>query len=152
MILDDIVADKIPEVEKRKRELPLEELKKQLQEQSPPLDFISALKGDRIKLIAEVKKASPSKGVIREDFNPVDIARTYAGNGAAAISVLTDEKYFMGSLDYLSDIRRGLTHRYPCSGRILYWTSTRYTKPGLPGQTQSCLSSPSSSQKNYQNY
>src|SRR4030042_1732495 len=113
MIRDDIVADKIPEVEKRKRELPLEELKKQIQEQAPPLDFASVLKGDRIKLIAEVKKASPSKGVIREDFNPVDIARTYACNGAAAISVLTDEKYFMGSLDYLRDIRKALDKPVP---------------------------------------
>ncbi|HEY93926.1 MAG TPA: indole-3-glycerol phosphate synthase TrpC [Dehalococcoidia bacterium] len=113
MILDDIVADKIPEVEKRKRELPVEELMKQIQEQSEVLDFASALKGDQIKLIAEVKKASPSKGVIREDFNPVDIALTYAGNGAAAISVLTDEKYFMGSLDYLREIRKALDKPVP---------------------------------------
>lgn len=108
MILDDIVADKIPEVEKRRRELPLEELKTQVREQSPALDFASALKGDRIQLIAEVKKASPSRGIIRQDFSPVDIALTYASNGAAAISVLTDEKYFMGSLDYLRIIRKAL--------------------------------------------
>jgi indole-3-glycerol phosphate synthase len=113
MILDDIVADKIPEIETRKRELPIEELKKQIQEQSPALDFSSALTGDRINLIAEVKKASPSKGIIREDFNPVDIARTYSSNGAAAISVLTDEKYFMGSLDYLKDIRKNLDKPVP---------------------------------------
>lgn len=113
MILDDIVADKIPEVEKRKHELPLDELKKQIQEQAPPLDFAMALKGTSIKLIAEVKKASPSKGIIREDFNPVDIARTYSSNGAAAISVLTDEKYFMGSLDYLKDIRKILDNPVP---------------------------------------
>ena len=113
MILDDIVADKIPEVEKRKRELPLEELEKQINEQLPSLDFASALKGDSIKLIAEVKKASPSKGVIREDFQPVDIARTYAQNGAAAISVLTDEKYFMGDLDYLRNIRKALDKPVP---------------------------------------
>ena len=113
MILDDIVADKIPEVEQRKREMSLEELEKQIQEQSPPLDFASALKGDRIKLIAEVKKASPSKGMIREDFNPVDIALIYTNNGAAAISVLTDEKYFMGSLDYLRNIRKALDAPIP---------------------------------------
>ena len=113
MILDDIVADKIPEVEKRKHELPLEELKKRIQEQSPVLDFGSALRGDRIKLIAEVKKASPSKGVIREDFSPVDIAQMYARNGAAAISVLTDEKYFMGNLEYLSNIKKALDTPVP---------------------------------------
>jgi len=113
MILDDIVADKIPEVEKQKRELPIEELKKQIQEQSPPLDFVSALKGDRVRLIAEVKKASPSRGIIREEFNPVDIAFTYAANGAAAISVLTDEKYFMGNLEFLRDIRKALDTPVP---------------------------------------
>ena len=113
MILDDIVADKIPDVEKRKRQVPLEELKTQIKERSAPLDFASTLKGDRIQLIAEVKKASPSKGIIREDFNPVNIARTYADNGAAAISVLTDEKYFMGSLDYLRKIRKALDKPVP---------------------------------------
>ncbi len=113
MILDDIVADKIPEVEKRKRELPLEELAKQIKEQSPPLDFASVLKGNRIQLIAEVKKASPSKGIIRRDFNPVDIALIYANNGAAAISVLTDEKYFMGSLNYLKIIGKALDKPVP---------------------------------------
>ncbi len=113
MILDEIVADKIPEVERRKRGLPLEELKKVIEEQPPALDFASVLKGDRISLIAEVKKASPSRGIIREDFNPVDIALTYARNGASAISVLTDEKYFMGSLDYLRDIRKALDRPVP---------------------------------------
>ena len=113
MILDDIVADKIPEVERRKRELPVEELQEQIREQSPPLDFASALKGDRIKLIAEVKKASPSKGIIRKDFDPVNIALTYADNGAVAISVLTDEQYFMGSLEYLRKIRKALDTPIP---------------------------------------
>ena len=113
MILDDIVADKIQEVEKRKHELPIEGLKKRIQEQSSPLDFASALKGAQVKLIAEVKKASPSRGIIREEFNPVDIARTYSSNGAAAISVLTDTKYFMGSLDYLREIRKALDKPVP---------------------------------------
>ncbi len=77
-------------------------------EQPPPMDFASALQGDRIQLIAEVKKASPSKGIIRSDFNPVEIAQTYAGNGASAISVLTEAKYFQGSLYYVKDIREAL--------------------------------------------
>lgn len=68
-------------------------------------DFEGALKAEGIRIISEVKKASPSKGVIREDFDPVEIAGIYEANGAAAISVLTDEKFFQGSLDYLKAIR-----------------------------------------------
>jgi len=108
MILDKIVADNQKELEARKRSLPLAELKRIASEQSPPLDFASALRGDGIRLIAEVKKASPSRGVIRHDFNPVEIARIYAHNGASAISVLTEAKYFQGSLDYLMDIKKAL--------------------------------------------
>jgi len=111
MILNQIVADKLLEIEVRKRDLPLEELQKKAMEQPQPLDFALALRGERIQLIAEVKKASPSKGVIRSDFNPVEIAQTYAGNGASAISVLTDSKYFQGSLDYLKDIRDALVNK-----------------------------------------
>lgn len=71
-----------------------------------PRDFFAPLAKDGpIRLIAEVKKASPSKGIIRADFNPVEIAKTYAAHGAACISVLTDEHYFQGSLDYLRQIR-----------------------------------------------
>jgi len=105
MILNRIVADNLRELETRKLSFPLEELKRVASEQPPPLDFASALRGDRIQLIAEVKKASPSRGVIRPDFNPVEIAQTYASNGASAISVLTEARYFQGSLNYLRDIR-----------------------------------------------
>jgi len=77
-------------------------------EQPPALDFASALSGNRISLIAEVKKASPSRGVIRPDFNPAEIAGIYAANGAAAISVLTEPGYFQGSLSYLGDIKKAL--------------------------------------------
>ena len=111
MILDQIVADNKVELEARKHSLPLVELQKLVLEQPPPLDFASALRGDRIQLIAEVKKASPSRGIIRSDFDPVEIARTYAGNGASAISVLTESKYFQGSLDYLRDIRNALGNK-----------------------------------------
>ena len=113
MILDQIVADNQLELEARKRSFPLGELRKVALEQAAPLNFASALRGDHIQLIAEVKKASPSKGVIRSDFDPVEIARTYAGNGAAAISVLTETKYFQGSLDYLRDIREALGDQGP---------------------------------------
>ena len=113
MILDRIVADNLEELESRKRGFPLKEWQRMALEQPLPLDFASALQGNHIKLIAEVKKASPSKGIIRPDFNPVEIAQTYAGNGAAAISVLTEAKYFQGSLDHLRDIRKALGNRLP---------------------------------------
>jgi indole-3-glycerol phosphate synthase len=113
MILEKIIADNIPELESRKRGFPLEELRSVALEQPPPLDFASALCGDSIQLIAEVKKASPSRGVIRPDFNPVAIAKTYADNGASAISVLTENKNFQGSLNHLKDIRITLGNRIP---------------------------------------
>ncbi|MFC2011071.1 indole-3-glycerol phosphate synthase TrpC [Chloroflexota bacterium] len=105
MILDQIVADNSLELEARKSSLPLTELRRMALAQPPPLDFADVLRGDRIQLITEVKKASPSRGVIRSDFNPVEIAQTYAGNGASAISVLTESRHFQGSLSYLKDIR-----------------------------------------------
>ena len=108
MILDKIVADNRLELETKKRRFPLEELKGVALAQPPPLDFASALRGDGIQLIAEVKKASPSRGVICPSFNPVEIAQTYASNGASAISVLTETRYFQGSLDHLKDISNAL--------------------------------------------
>jgi indole-3-glycerol phosphate synthase len=111
MILDKIVVDVSIELEERKRRLPLADLKKMVSVQPPTFDFASVLQGDDICLIAEVKKASPSKGVIRQNFNPVEIARIYANNGAAAISVLTEPKYFQGSLNYLRDIKKALVDK-----------------------------------------
>ncbi len=113
MILAQIVADNLEELESRKRRFPLKELQRVALEQPPPLDFASALRGERVQLIAEVKKASPSKGIICPDFNPVEIAQTYAGNGAAAISVLTEAKYFQGNINHLKDIRQALGNRLP---------------------------------------
>ncbi len=112
-ILDRIVADRQAGLVQRKRELPLAALREMALRQPPPRDFPSALRGDGIRVIAEVKKASPSRGIIRADFDPVNIARTYAANGAAAISVLTEEKYFQGSLDYLTAIRGALGESSP---------------------------------------
>lgn len=111
MILDKILADVAIELEKRKRRLPLAKMAKRALVQSPPLDFTSALRGSTVRLIAEVKKASPSKGVLCPKLNPIDIARIYADNGAAAISVLTEPKYFQGSLDYLRDIKKALVDK-----------------------------------------
>ena len=106
MILDDIVAYKRDELVARKRRVSLARLKDRALYRAAPPDFLDALKtrtGRRI--IAEVKKASPSKGVIRADFDPLDIASGYHTAGAAAVSVLTDKKFFQGSLEYLSSIR-----------------------------------------------
>ena len=111
MILDQIVADNLQELEARKSGVPLTELQRMASEQSPPLDFASALRGDRIQLIAEVKKASPSRGIIRPDFDPVEIAQTYASNGASAISVLTEARYFHGSLNHLKDVKNALVNK-----------------------------------------
>lgn len=108
MILDRIVADNRRELEDRKRVTPLAELQRMILQQPLPLDFASVLRGERLRLIAEVKKASPSRGVIRPEFNPVAIAQTYAGNGASAISVLTEARHFQGNLDHLRDIKNAL--------------------------------------------
>jgi indole-3-glycerol phosphate synthase len=113
MILDEIAAATRRELEQMKRAVPLENLKKQAKGQPPPRDLASSLRGEGIKLIAEVKKASPSRGVIRADFSPVQIARTYAENGAAAISVLTETGYFQGSLNHLKNIREALAETCP---------------------------------------
>ncbi|TRZ94231.1 MAG: indole-3-glycerol phosphate synthase TrpC [Dehalococcoidia bacterium] len=108
MILSQIVRDNLEELEARKRRFPLKEIQKLALEQPPPLDFVSALRGQHIQLIAEVKKASPSRGVICSDFNPAEIAQTYASNIASAISVLTEARYFQGNLSHLRDIRKAL--------------------------------------------
>lgn len=108
MILERIVADNWLELEERKRSRPLAELREIALGQPAPLDLAAALRGEGIRLIAEVKKASPSRGIIRADFNPVRIAQVYAANGASAISVLTESRYFQGSLGYLKEIRGAL--------------------------------------------
>lgn len=112
-ILEKIVRHKQGEIEAAKQRIPRVELEARLSDLPPPLDFCSALTAgaqqDRVSLIAEVKKASPSKGVIREDFDPVMIAKTYARSGAACISVLTDEHFFQGCLDYLVNIRKAVS-------------------------------------------
>ena len=109
-ILDRIVANKKEEVLAAKSRRDLDLLRDLATHAPAPRDFLGALRGhDRVRLIAEVKKASPSKGLIREDFNPVAIAKSYELAGAAAISVLTDEPFFQGRLDYLTSIREAVT-------------------------------------------
>ena len=113
MILDEIVAAKKEELTKRKQTMPLAELESNRAKNLKKLDFALALSGDGIRLIAEVKKASPSRGMICPDLDPVKLARTYADNGASAISVLTEAKYFKGSLEYLASIHHELQGRKP---------------------------------------
>ena len=105
-ILDKIVATKRTEIERAKAARPETELRARLADAPPVRDFFAALAADGpIKLIAEVKKASPSVGLIRADFDPVAIAKIYEAHGATCISVLTDEPHFQGHLDYLTAIR-----------------------------------------------
>src|SRR5438552_467839 len=105
-ILDQIVADKRREIERRRTGVPRTELERCLPDALPVRDFRAALeRGPGIGIIAEVKKASPSAGVLKGDFDPVAIARAYERGSANAISVLTDEPHFQGRLEYLTSIR-----------------------------------------------
>lgn len=105
-ILDKIVAKKREEIAQARSARPEAELRAELADAPPVRNFFEALAaGPPIRLIAEVKKASPSAGIIRADFEPVTIARTYEAHGASCISVLTDESFFQGSLDFLRQIR-----------------------------------------------
>jgi indole-3-glycerol phosphate synthase len=105
-ILDEIVASKRRELEAARAKMPLDEMEHQAAEAPPVRDFAAALAGPGpIRLIAEVKKASPSARVIREDFDPVAVARAYQAHGAACLSVLTDAPYFQGHLSYLARVR-----------------------------------------------
>lgn len=108
-ILNDIYQYKLGEVEKNKKCTPLATLEKRIQKRGDTKSFSRALKSDaNISIIAEIKKASPSAGIIRNDFKPIEIARLYKQGGAAAISVLTDEKYFQGNLSYMTDVKESV--------------------------------------------
>jgi indole-3-glycerol phosphate synthase len=103
-VLDEIFANKRSEVEEARRRVPLQTMRAAAEAAPVSPNFTAALRrvGDqRPRLIAEVKKASPSRGLLVENFNPTQLAGIYRENGASAISVLTDQRYFMGSLDYL---------------------------------------------------
>jgi indole-3-glycerol phosphate synthase len=112
-ILDKIVAVKRTEVEKLPADpVSVDSLKAAIDRHGPRRDFFAALAAPRagdVGLIAEVKKASPSKGIIREDFDPVAIAGEYEAAGASCLSVLTDTEFFQGSLEYLRQIRAAVS-------------------------------------------
>lgn len=108
-ILQKILATKAEEVAKQKQQMSLIEMKKAAQNTEPVRDFVGAIRAkhadNQPAIIAEIKKASPSKGLIRQDFQPIQHAQDYQQGGAACLSVLTDEVYFQGSPEYLKQAR-----------------------------------------------
>ena len=120
-ILEKIVWEKDREVASARERVSLEQLKKQVAELPAPLDFLAALRSACRKpaVIAEVKKASPSKGVIREDFDPVAIAQGYAAGGASCLSVLTDKQFFQGGFEVLVQVRQVVDLPLLCKDFIL---------------------------------
>lgn len=121
-ILEEIVWHKETEVEQLRQKLPLVELQRKALATPPTRDFVGALRQAKTTpaLIAEVKKASPSKGVFRTDFDPVAIAQAYEQGGASCLSVLTDEKFFQGSFNNLALIRGAVDLPLLCKDFIIY--------------------------------
>ena len=106
-VLDKILARKLEEVAEQSARVPLLDMRRRAETSAfPARDFAAALRGDCVALLGEVKRASPSKGLLTRDFAPVLLAAAYQHNGAAALSVLTDEDFFHGSLQYMTAIRR----------------------------------------------
>jgi len=110
-ILDSIVQDKKKELAEAKQKTPLEALKSRISDFPQVRDFAGALTAanqSSVRIIAEVKKASPSKGILCQQFDPIAIARAYGDGGAAALSVLTEKNYFQGSIEYLRAIKEAI--------------------------------------------
>ncbi len=120
-ILDEIVTYKRQEVAQMRLDLPLAQVQQQVNDAPPVRDFLKALQenSQHPSLIAEVKKASPSKGIIREDFHPIDIAQAYERGGAACLSVLTDTNFFKGSFDNLRNVRKNVKLPLLCKEFII---------------------------------
>ncbi len=121
-ILEEIVWYKETQVDQMREKTSLRELQKQAQDVGTPRNFIAALQQAKTKpaIIAEVKKASPSKGIIREDFDPVEIALAYQKGGASCISVLTDDKFFQGSFENLVKVRSAVDLPLLCKDFLIY--------------------------------
>jgi indole-3-glycerol phosphate synthase len=129
-ILEEIVWHKETEVNKMRDRLPLVQLQQQIAEVAAPKDFLEALRQGKTNpaLIAEVKKASPSKGVICENFNPVEIALAYERGGASCLSVLTDAKFFQGSFENLALVRQSVDLPLLCKEFIIYGYQIYYAR------------------------
>lgn len=108
-VLDKILERKRQEVERRQLVLPLLELKRRVRDLPPARSFLAPSKDtSKTQIIAEIKKASPSAGIIRSEFDPIEIAQSYYTGGAAAISVLTEEDFFQGSIHYLRQVKEAI--------------------------------------------
>ena len=121
-ILEKIVWHKEVEIQRLREKTPLADLQRQVLTAPSALDFVATLRAGKTSpaVIAEVKKASPSKGVIREDFDPVEIATSYAQGGASCLSVLTDKEFFQGSFEYLAQVRQAVNLPLLCKEFIIY--------------------------------
>jgi len=121
-ILEEIIWEKDIEVEIARKKVSLEDLKKKIKDLPKTIDFIKALKNSKSKpaLISEIKKASPSRGIIREDFDARMIGKIYQEGGASCISVLTDKKFFQGGFDVLVEVRKEVKIPILCKDFILY--------------------------------
>ncbi len=104
--LEKILAEKKIEVENLEQSRPISVLEEMMKKRNRTRDFLRSISGEKLQLIAEIKKASPSRGLLRPDLDPVSLAEIYQASGAAAISVLTDEKFFLGNLENLRQIRK----------------------------------------------
>ena len=120
-ILEKIVWEKDREVENARHKVPLDQLQRQISKLPPTRDFVAALRSAAVKpaVIAEVKKASPSKGVIREHFDPAAIAAAYAAGGASCLSVLTDKTFFQGGFEVLVEVRQAVDLPLLCKEFVL---------------------------------
>ena len=110
-ILEEIVLSKRQEVSLLKTKIPISKLEEMIDSSNPPMNLSGAMMGDSIRIVAEVKKASPTKGLLTNDFDPVKLASIYADNGAAAISVLTNSTHFQGSINDLHLVQKSMHPR-----------------------------------------
>ena len=135
-MLDEIMRHKREELPKRMALVPITNLRALAMTIPDPVDFAAALRRPGVSLIAEVKKASPSRGLLCRDFDPAMLASTYARGGAAAISVLTDARYFQGQLEYLTTVKETVTKASEIKGKETKGAPTTnlpiYQSPNLP--------------------